>query len=155
MGTHCERNRVPHERYILPSQPTAPFRDVAFHIAAVSPLVPIADRYRLTYALARARVRTRFFDGSRSSSFCWRKLFFSFLAEVRWRNEFHAEIEAWCFFGDGFRQDRVGTGNARVCVRNLVFCCLLCCEWKVRNSAWWVYLEFASADLSLVFLCEG
>lgn len=54
MGTHCERNRVPHERYILPSQPTAPFRDVAFHIAAVSPLVPIADRYRLTYACARA-----------------------------------------------------------------------------------------------------
>lgn len=54
MGTHCERNRVPHERYILPSQPTAPFRDVAFHIAAVSPLVPIADRYRLTYARARA-----------------------------------------------------------------------------------------------------
>lgn len=52
MGTHCERNRVPHERYILPSQPTAPFRDVAFHIAAVSPLVPIADRYRLTYACA-------------------------------------------------------------------------------------------------------
>lgn len=44
MGTHCERNRVPHERYILPSQPTAPFRDVAFHIAAVSPLIPIADR---------------------------------------------------------------------------------------------------------------
>lgn len=58
MGTHCERNRVPHERYILPSQPTAPFRDVAFHIAAVSPLVPIADRYRLTYALARARAHT-------------------------------------------------------------------------------------------------
>lgn len=52
MGTHCERNRVPHERYILPSQPTAPFRDVAFHIAAVSPLVPIPDRYRLTYACA-------------------------------------------------------------------------------------------------------
>ena len=41
MGRHCERNRVPHERYILPSQPTAPFRDLAFHIAAVSPLVPI------------------------------------------------------------------------------------------------------------------
>lgn len=56
MGTHCERNRVPHERYILPSQPTAPFRDVAFHIAAVSPLLPIADRYRLTYARAIASV---------------------------------------------------------------------------------------------------
>lgn len=50
MGMHCERNRVPRERYILPSQPDGPFRDVAFHIS---------PRFKHGLALTTIAVRRR------------------------------------------------------------------------------------------------
>lgn len=92
MGRHCERNRVPHERYILPSQPTAPFRDVAFHIVAVSPLVPIADRYRLTHARTRMPTLPR-----RLVQFVLRAASARLLSKKnssKW-NEFRAQIRVW------------------------------------------------------------